>query len=68
MQTLNITMPPRTNEISTTLDDRELEAFNALCEERGMSADALLRQALRVYQNTLHPLPDFPIGGCMGDD
>lgn len=71
------------------LDDRHMQAVEALCEKRGLTKVGLIRAALRLYQlvddraekgydlalkeratGKFHTLlvPEFGLGGCMGDD
>ncbi|WP_034885196.1 ribbon-helix-helix protein, CopG family [Ensifer aridi] len=37
--------------MTLNLTDAEMDALEALCEEKGLSKTALVRQALRLYQS-----------------
>ncbi|MBA4016209.1 MAG: transcriptional regulator [Pirellula sp.] len=36
--------------MTLNLSDAEMEALDALCEQKGLSKTALIRQAIRLYQ------------------
>jgi hypothetical protein len=50
---------PRPHHMALMLSDKELAVLQALAAEQGLSQSALLRQALRLYQATVHPPPNL---------
>lgn len=49
------------------LNESEADTVLRLAKDKGLNATQLVRQALRLYQSTVEPVPDLGPGRCMSD-
>lgn len=64
---MGVQTKPESDRLQVTLSSEEAKAVRELSKHQDLSHAAVIRQALRLYQSTVFPLPDDGPHGCMGE-